>query len=185
MIELLEAARDVQDFCDQKGWRFCIIGGVAVLRWGETRVTLDVDLNVLTGFGGEDEVIDALLTKFAPRLPGAREFAQRNRVLLLNTANAIGIDVSLAALPFEELVIQRASTFRYDSGVELRTCSAEDLIVMKLFASRPGDIRDVEGVAVRNRGRLDWGYIEEQLQPLADLKDEPEILLAMERLRAL
>jgi Nucleotidyltransferase of unknown function (DUF6036) len=185
MIELLEAARDVQDFCGQKGWRFCFIGGVAVLRWGETRVTLDVDLNVLTGFGGEDEVIDALLARFAPRLPGAREFAQRNRVLLLNTANAIGIDVSLAALPFEEKVIQRASAFRYNSGVELSTCSAEDLIVMKLFASRPGDIRDVEGVAIRNRGHLDWGYVEEQLRPLADLKCEPEILRAMERLREL
>jgi hypothetical protein len=74
MIELLEAARDVQDFCGQKGWRFCFI-------WGA----------VLTGFGGEDEVIDALLARFAPRLPGAREFAQRNRVLFLNTANAIGI----------------------------------------------------------------------------------------------
>jgi hypothetical protein len=56
---------------------------------------------------------------------------------------------------------------------------------MKLFASRPGDIRDVEGVAIRNRGRLDWDYIEEQLQPLAELKQEPEILRALARLREL
>jgi hypothetical protein len=185
MIELLEAAREVQDFCERLGWRFCFIGGLAVLRWGETRVTLDVDLDILTGFGGEDEVIDALLGGFASRLPGAREFAQRNRVLLLQTAHTIGIDVSLAALPFEELVIQRASPFTYDSGVELLTCSAEDLIVLKLFASRPLDIRDVEGVAIRNRGRLDWGYIEEQLTPLAELKYAPEIINTLARIREL
>lgn len=182
MIELLEAAREVQDFCDRKDWRFCFIGGLAVLRWGETRVTLDVDLNILTGFGGEDEIVDALLGRFAARLPAAREFAQRNRVLLLNSHNAIGIDVSLAALPFEELIIKRASNFIYDNGIELRTCSAEDLIVMKLFALRPGDIRDVEGITIRNRGTLDWHYIEEQLRPLAELKEQPEILRELDRI---
>ena len=54
---------------------------------------------------------------------------------------------------------------------------------MKLFASRPLDIRDADGVAIRNRGQLDWNYIEEQLQPLADLKHEPEILRTMAMLR--
>ena len=185
MIELLEAAREVQNFCERKAWRFCFIGGLAVLRWGETRVTLDVDLNILTGFGGEDQVIEAMLADFVPRMPSAREFAQRNRVLLLNSTRAIGIDVSLGALPFEESVIERASNFVYDTGIELRTCSAEDLIVMKLFASRPGDIRDVEGIAIRNRGSLDWRYVEEQLAPLAELKEDPEIMKTLDRLRGL
>ena len=35
--------------------------------------------------------------------------------------------------------------------IEIRTCSAEDLIVLKLFASRPLDIRDAESGAVRCR----------------------------------
>lgn len=90
----------------------------------------------------------------------------------------------LGALPFEEKVIERSSVFAFD-GIQLRTCSAEDLIVMKLFASRPGDIRDLEGIAIRNRGKLDWAYIEEQLRPLAELKEQPEILRELARLRAL
>jgi hypothetical protein len=183
MIKLLESARGVQDFCREQGWRFCIIGGIAVIRWGETRVTRDIDVNVLTGFGGEDRIIDALLSKYPARFADAKEFARLKRVLLLNTPDGTGIDVSLGALPFEELVIDRASSFAFAPGVELRTCSAEDLIVMKLFASRAIDIHDAEGVSIRNRGRLDWSYIEGQLRPLADLKDEPEILRAMERLR--
>jgi Nucleotidyltransferase of unknown function (DUF6036) len=185
MIELFQSAKNIQEFCDQHGWRSCVIGGIAVIRWGRPRVTRDVDLNVLTGFGGEDEVIETLLANYRSRLPDAREFARAKRVLLLCSSDGTGIDVSLGALPFEEKVIERASFFAFAPGLELRTCSAEDLIVMKLFASRPGDIRDVEGVAIRNRSHLDWGYIEEQLHPLADLKDEPEILRAMERLREL
>jgi hypothetical protein len=183
MIELFEAALHLQDFCDSQGWRSCIIGGIAVLRWGETRVTRDIDLNVLTGFGGENRVIDTLLTNYAARLPDGREFAQRNRILLLRTQSGTGIDVSLGALPFEETLINRATGFTFARGVELRTCSAEDLIVMKLFASRPLDIRDAEGVAIRNRGQLDWNYIEEQLRPLAEVKQEPDILIMLQRLR--
>jgi hypothetical protein len=182
MIELFEPAKKLQDFCDQQGWRSCVIGGIAVIRWGRPRVTRDIDVNILAGFGGEAEVIDTLL---AARLPDAREFARAKRVLLLYASDGTGIDVSLGALPFEEKVIERASSFAFAQDLELRTCSAEDLIVMKLFASRPGDIRDVEGVAIRNRGRLDWDYIEEQLQPLAELKQEPEILRALARLREL
>jgi hypothetical protein len=37
----------------------------------------------------------------------------------------------------------------------LRTCSAEDLIVLKLFASRPLDIRDAEGLIIRHKN---WQY---------------------------
>src|ERR1700733_14304709 len=100
MIELIESARQLQDFCDRQGWRSCVIRGIAVIRWGETRVTRDIDINVLAGFGGEDRVIDGLLANYAARLPDARTFAIRNRVLLLNTPT--GVDVSLGALRFEE-----------------------------------------------------------------------------------
>jgi hypothetical protein len=183
MIALFEPARRLQEFCDRQGWHSCFIGGIAVLRWGETRVTRDIDLNVLAGFGGEDRLIDAFLSNYPARFPDARAFAARNRVLLLNTPEGTGIDVSLGALPFEETLIERASSFTFAPSLELRTCSAEDLIVMKLFASRPLDIRDAEGVAIRNRGRLDWRYIEEQLLPLAEVKQEPEILRTMARLQ--
>jgi hypothetical protein len=39
-------------------WEFCLIGGLAVQRWGEMRTTLDVDITLLTGFGREEEFIN-------------------------------------------------------------------------------------------------------------------------------
>jgi len=41
---VLAAAGQVQRLCQQHGWRCCFIGGVAVQRWGEPRLTQDVDL---------------------------------------------------------------------------------------------------------------------------------------------
>ena len=185
MNDLFEVATQLQAFCDRENWRSCFIGGLAVQRWGEPRVTRDVDLTVLAGFGNEERIIDPLLQNYAARIPDAKEYALRRRVLLLTAPGGAGIDVLLGALPYEENLISRATPFAIGPGLEIRTCSAEDLIVMKLFASRPGDIRDVEGVAIRNRGKLDWHYIEEQLRPLAELKEQPEILTMLEQLRGL
>ncbi|MBI4907210.1 MAG: hypothetical protein HY820_26535 [Acidobacteria bacterium] len=185
MNDLFQAAAELQSFCDGRGWQSCFIGGIAVQRWGETRATRDVDLCLLTGFGREAEFANELLSVYRQRIADALEFALRNRVLLLETRNAIGIDVSLAGLPFEEDVIARASLFRFGPGLDIRTCSAEDLVILKLFALRPLDVRDAEGVAIRHGRTLDWERIEAQLTWLSEVKEEPRILTEMARIREL
>lgn len=64
MNAVIRAAAELQSFCDAHRWRACFIGGLAVLRWGEPRETVDVDLTLLTGFGGElkeaPEIVDEL-----------------------------------------------------------------------------------------------------------------------------
>ena len=54
---------------------------------------------------------------------------------------------------------------------------------MKAFAARGKDWLDVEGIIVRQTGKLDWGYIRGQLQPLAELKKSPGIMDELERRR--
>jgi hypothetical protein len=46
-------------------------------------------------------------------------------------------------------------------------------------------VRDAEGVIIRNKKTLDWRYIEDQLRPLVELKEEPEIFDTLARLRKL
>jgi hypothetical protein len=158
---------------------------IAVQRWSQPRVTRDIDLTLLTGFGHEASFIHALLAHYRPRNENPLQFALRSRVLLLYSPGGIGIDISLGALPFEELLIQRATPFEFAPALTLRTCSAEDLMVLKLFAARAIDLRDAEGIAVRHDTALDWRYIEEQLTPLAEAKEEPDILQELARIRQL
>ena len=101
MRDLFLLADDVQSFCRVRGWRFCFIGGIALQRWGEPRLTGDVDLTILTGFGREADYIEALCGAFAGRIPDAAELAHRSRVLLLRSERGIPIDISLGALPFD------------------------------------------------------------------------------------
>jgi hypothetical protein len=35
MNGIFEAALEVQEYCNRRQWRCCIIGGLAVVRWGE------------------------------------------------------------------------------------------------------------------------------------------------------
>lgn len=183
MNKVIQAAFELQSVCETQGWRFCFIGGLALLRWGEPRETVDADLTLLTGFGGEEPFIRVLLQHFPGRIPNADSFALQHRVLLLRSRQGVGLDVSLAALPYEELVVQRSSVFVYPPQIALRTCSAEDLLVLKAFAGRSQDWADVERLIVRQTGNLDWQYVQEHLRPLAELKGEPEILEQLERRR--
>jgi hypothetical protein len=181
--EVIQAAAQLQAVCQSHDWQFCFIGGLALQRWGEPRETVDVDLTLLTGFGGEEAYVDVLLSHFEGRIPDAEGFALKNRVLLARTSSGVGLDISLGGLPFEQSVVDRSSTFLYPPDVPLRTCSAEDLIVLKAFAARGKDWVDVEGVIVRQTGKLDWDYVRRQLSPLVELKGEPELLEKLERRR--
>jgi hypothetical protein len=176
------AALELQAFCGERGWRFCFIGGIAVQRWGEPRLTVDADLTLLTGFGKEEPYVDALLAGFRARVDGAREFALRRRVLLLQAANSVALDVSLGGIALEERIVGRSSDFPIPPEHSLRTCSAEDLIVLKAVAARDRDWADIRGVVARQAAKLDRRLIESELRPLLELKDDRE---TAERLRRL
>jgi hypothetical protein len=180
MNPIFAAALEVQDFCRERHWRFCFIGGVAVQRWGEPRLTQDVDLTLLTGFGTEEAFVSALLDRFPARRDDARAFALRHRVVLAHTETGIPLDISLGAMPFEERAVGRASDFTISPDVSLFTCGAEDLIVFKTFAGRDRDWLDIEGIATRRAGRLDEALIWTELAPLLELKEDQ---LSGERLR--
>ena len=125
MNPIFGAALEVQAFCRARRWKFCFFGALAVQRWGEPRLTQDVDLTVVTTFGAEAPYVDAFLDRFRGRIPDARGFALQNRVVLLRSDSGIPIDVALGAMPFEERATDRATDFVLQEGVALTTCSAE------------------------------------------------------------
>lgn len=176
MNGLFHAAQEVQIFMQHRQWNFCFIGGLAVIRWGEARMTQDIDMSLLVGFGSEEAYIQELLGHFASRIPDPFHFALSHRVLLLTTSNGVTVDISLSGLPFEEEMMRRATCYAFAPECSLLTCSAEDLIILKAFADRAKDWGDIEGIVARQGQQLDLRYIFEQLTPLCELKEAPEIL---------
>lgn len=176
MTPVLQAAADLQAVCESQHWHYCFIGGIALQRWGEPRETVDVDLTLLTNFSGEERYIRVLMQHFTPRVPDAERFALSSRVLLLRARSGVGLDIALGGLPFEASVVARSSVFQFRPGLALRTCSAEDLVVLKAFADRPKDWVDIENILIRHADILDWDYVVQQLRPLAEAKEAPQLV---------
>jgi hypothetical protein len=183
MNKLYVAARQAHALFRRKKWRYCLIGGLVLQRWGEQRATTDVDFTLLTGFGDEERFVDELLNRFRPRLPEAREIALRSRIVLCQADNGADIDVSLGALPFEERMIERASAHTFAPRMKWITASAEDMVILKVIADRGQDWLDVKGILRRQIPNLDWRCIERELKELTELKEDETILPRLQAMR--
>ncbi|MEX1098520.1 MAG: nucleotidyl transferase AbiEii/AbiGii toxin family protein [Planctomycetales bacterium] len=172
MIKLYEAAQEVESCFRRHGWKFALIGGLAVIRWGRPRATQDIDFSLFVEFGDEGSLVAELLNEFDARIDDPHSFATTNRVLLIRASNGVEVDVGLAGFPFELEMLERSTPFEFRAGVLLTTVSAEDLMVLKAFAGRPIDWFDVEGIAVRQERVLDWDSVIERIRSLEELIGE-------------
>jgi hypothetical protein len=178
--ELAATAQAVLSVLDDAGIRACVIGALAVHRWGQPRATSDADFSAIAFYGEERPVVDVLLKRFEARRPDADAFAIANRVLLLKTREGVEIDVALAAFPFEIEAIEMASSWEIVPSLPLRTCPAEHLIVYKLVAARTHDLSDMESIVRRQGSRLDVERVRRWGREFAELKEDPDLLRPFE-----
>ncbi len=183
-IPLLEAAREVEQVLSELRLKAVLIGGLAILRWGEARATRDADFTMLCAAGNERAQAAAVLGRLRARIDDAQEFAEKNKVLLVLASNGRPADIALGSFEYEARMVDRGSTFEFAPGINLRTCSAEDLVVLKAFAGRDGDWQDVKGILVRQARRLDFSLIEKELKPLLALKDDSETWQRLKAMKA-
>jgi hypothetical protein len=181
---LLQALGAVTEWLRQADVPAAVIGGVAASLLGRPRVTKDIDLVALF----EDSDLARLLSLgkqhgVTIRAADAIDFAKISRVLLLrHEPSGIEIDMSLATLPFEREVVERA-TKRTIRGVTFRLASAEDLVVMKAIALRPRDVADIEAL-LEAHPQLDLQRIRTLLRAFTDALETDDFAAEFERLLA-
>jgi len=89
----------------------------------------------------------------------------------------------IAISQYEEQIIERA--VRRDlNGFSAWVCSANDLIIQKMYSGRGKDLLDVEALLIAQRGKLDETYIEDWLTQFAEALEKPEILAEYQRMLA-
>ncbi len=184
MIEasLWHTAIELQRYLESHGYSFCIIGGIAIQRWGEPRLTRHVDATLVIPFGSERRVAGEILKRYQSRIENPVDFAVQARILLLQDLSGNGIDLALGGMPYEDRLIERSTMWGIPGRGEIRTCSAEDLVVLKAFANRPQDWVDIQRVIVRQANKLNRDLVLEELKPLVELKEDPEILKVLQKL---
>ena len=158
---LSELMAEIGRALDQARIPYMIIGGQAVLLYGEPRLTRDIDITV--GIAAELDSIKAVLTLarklgLRPLAPDPIAFAQKTMTLpALEPKSGIRLDLIFSDSAFEQQALKRRKS-KIIKGQKVRFVSAEDLIILKIVAGRPRDLEDARGILLK-RKNLDFAHI--------------------------
>lgn len=174
------SVRQVIAFLENHGYRYALIGGIALSQWGVVRATYDVEIKLLVPDNDYAAMRAVLRAAFPQR---ARETMPQNPLIVAVTVGDVIVDFLLALPGYEELIIERA-VLRDLDGWAAWICSAEDLIIQKVVAGRERDWLDVEALLIEQHGKLDAIYIASWLAQFAEALEDEELISRYQRLWA-
>ncbi|OHE57222.1 MAG: hypothetical protein A2027_04570 [Thermodesulfovibrio sp. RBG_19FT_COMBO_41_18] len=159
---------------------YMIIGGQAVLLYGEPRLTRDIDITL----GLNTEYVNELLKvirelSLKPIPENIKLFVQQTMVLpALEETTGIRVDFIFSFTTYEIEAIKRARKITI-MGQEVCFASPEDVIIHKIFAGRPRDIEDVRSIILKNSD-MDIQYIRSWLKEFDKSSDKKDFLKTFE-----
>jgi len=143
---------------------YMIIGGQAVLVYGEPRLTRDIDVTVGVNVDRLTDILSIVQETSLKSLPDDIETFVKETMVLPTIDEAVGIrvDFIFSHTPYEREAINRANKIKI-LNQEVSFASVEDVIIHKIFAGRPRDIEDIKFILIKNRD-IDTEYIKRWLK---------------------
>jgi hypothetical protein len=141
-----------------------VIGGQAVLVYGEPRLTRDIDITLGVGVEELDNVQRAVKRLGLDVLAeNAKEFVERTMVLpTVEEDSGIRVDFIFSFSSYERKAIERAKEKRLGEAM-IRFATLEDVVIHKVIAGRARDIEDIRAILLKNPD-YDARYIEKWLK---------------------
>jgi hypothetical protein len=140
-----------------------VIGGQAVLLYGEPRLTKDIDITLGVGLERLSEIraiVDRLRLEYVT--DNVDDFAKETMVLpVIDRKSGIRVDLIFSFSPYERQAIERAREISF-GRTKVRFADLEDVVIHKVIAGRPRDIEDVLSILAKNPS-FDPHYIEKWL----------------------
>ena len=147
---LEELLQRIATALDQAALPYMIIGGQAVLLYGEPRLTKDIDITLGAGLDRLADILAAAQAAQLTLLVDPETFTRQTMVLpCTDPQSGMRVDFILSFSPYEQLAISRARTVTIGDA-KLRYASVEDLIILKVIAGRPRDLEDVKSILLKN-----------------------------------
>jgi hypothetical protein len=161
---------------------YMIIGGQAVLLYGEPRLTRDIDITLGVNVDRLKDLIKVIQEMSLKPIPENVElFVQQTMVLpAIDDTTGIRVDFIFSFTPYETQAIQRAKKVEF-LGQEVCFASPEDVVIHKIFAGRPRDIDDVKAIMMKNP-LLNIQYIRSWLREFDEVSDAKVFLKIFEKI---
>ena len=161
---------------------YMVIGGQAVLLYGEPRLTRDVDITLGVGIDHLDALLQTIKKISLRALPeDIAAFVKQTMVLpTIDESTGIRVDFIFSFTNYESQAINRANHISI-LGQDVSFARVEDLIIHKVFAGRPRDMEDVRIIMLKNQD-VDIRYIETWLMEFDATADEKIFLSSFKSL---
>jgi hypothetical protein len=157
---------------EQSGIPYMVIGGQAVLVYGEPRLTRDIDITLGVSAEQASAVRDIVRSAGLRPLVDPEVFTLKTMVLPCHDPETgIRVDFIFSFTPYEKQAMKRV-TFVDIGQARVRFASLEDLIIHKLVSGRPRDLEDVRSMILKNK-RMNEKYIRKWLKEFAVLLKLP------------
>ena len=159
---------------------YMIIGGQAVLLYGEPRLTRDIDVTL----GVNTDHLNTMISiagglGLKPIPDNIESFVKQTMVLpTMDVTSGIRVDFIFSFTPYEEQAIKRARK-KVILAQEVSFAAPEDVIIHKIFAGRPRDIEDARSIILKNPD-IDLAYIRRWLIEFDASSDKKGFLEAFE-----
>lgn len=143
---------------------YMIIGGQAVLLYGEPRLTRDIDITLGLNTDRLNQFLAILQEIPLKPIPeDVESFVKQTMVLpTLDETTGIRVDFIFSFTPYETEAIKRAKKINILSQA-VSFASPEDVIIHKIFAGRPRDLEDARTILLKNPD-MDIKYIQDWLK---------------------
>ena len=166
---------------EKKAIPYMVIGGQAVLVYGEPRLTKDIDITLGVGIERFKDIIKiAKELNLKILVKDELNFVKKNMVLpLKDTESPYRIDLIFSFTAFETIAIKRAVSISVGRK-KVKFVTAEDLIIFKLFAGRARDIEDIRNILRKNK-KIDKTYVEKWLR-IFDKSNGKKLLIHFRKL---
>jgi len=143
---------------------YMVIGGQAVLIYGEPRLTRDIDITMGISVDGLDKVKKIIpIIGLKSLVQKEKEFVERNMVLpTIDQKSGIRVDFIFSFSLYERQAIERAKDIKLGNSF-VRFASLEDVVIHKVIAGRARDLEDVKSILLKNP-KYDLVYIKKWLK---------------------
>ncbi|MBW1736936.1 MAG: nucleotidyltransferase [Deltaproteobacteria bacterium] len=172
----------ISERLDKHGLPYMIVGGQAVLYYGEPRLTRDIDITLGVGIDHLENLLSVVRELSLKPLPEDIETFVRQTMVLpaLDETTGIRVDFIFSFTPYETGAINRARKVRV-MNQEVNFASVEDLIIHKIFAGRARDMEDVRTVLMKN-SEIDIRYIKSWLKEFDESSEKKDFVKTFETL---
>ncbi len=130
---------------------YMVIGGQAVLLYGEPRLTKDIDITLDMGFKGFEKIRDVVeKLNFRILIDNPEDFVKKTMVLpVMDDKTGIKVDFILSFSPYEKQAIESSIDVKFGNTI-VKFASLEDVIIHKIIAGRARDLEDIKSILLKN-----------------------------------